>query len=182
MSKIVLLTFLFPLALFAQKSEQYFTRQGQVTFFSYTSVENIQAINNQAYSIFDVNTGEVAASILMRAFKFKKSLMQEHFNVSYIESDLYPKATFEGKAINFNKNQKEAQTHIIKGNFTLRGKTKPIEFRVQIIKNKKGYTISGDLEVEVKDYDIKIHPLIEPNIAKVIKASFNFQYDTLYDE
>lgn len=181
MSKFVLLLFLFPFVLVAQKNEQYFTRQGQVTFFSYTSVENIQAINNQSFSIIDVNSGEIAVSILMRAFKFKKSLMHEHFNVSYIESDLYPKATFEGKIINFDSSEEQSQTRIIKGNFTLRGKTKPIEFKVQITKNNNIYSISGDLKVEVKDYDIKIHPLIEPNIAKTIKASFSFQYNTLYE-
>jgi len=43
-------------------------RQGQVSFFSYTSVENIKAENNQALSIIDLQKGDIAVSMLMNAF------------------------------------------------------------------------------------------------------------------
>ena len=76
------------------KQNQLIARQGQITFFSYTSVENIEAKNNQVISILDLDKQEIAISMLMRAFVFKKDLMHEHFNESYIESDIYPKANF----------------------------------------------------------------------------------------
>lgn len=83
---------------------QQIARQGQVSFFSYTSVENIEANNNQVLSIIDYSKSKIAVSMLMRAFVFKKDLMYEHFNESYIESDLYPKANFEGIIIDFDEN------------------------------------------------------------------------------
>ena len=42
--------------------------------------------NNQVLSILDIEKQELAISMLMRAFVFKKDLMYEHFNESYIES------------------------------------------------------------------------------------------------
>jgi hypothetical protein len=32
----------------------------------------------------------------MTKFEFEKKLMQEHFNENYVESELYPKASFKG--------------------------------------------------------------------------------------
>jgi len=80
----------------AQNDNQMITRLGQVSFFSYTPVENIEASNNQVYSIIDLAEKKVAVSMLMRAFVFKKALMEEHFNESYVESDIYPKLQFQG--------------------------------------------------------------------------------------
>ncbi|MEM6687380.1 MAG: YceI family protein [Bacteroidota bacterium] len=160
---------------FSQNAE-FIERQGQVTFFSYTSVENIQATNNQVLSLFNPNTQEVAVSILMRAFVFKKSLMHEHFNESYIESDLYPKATFNGKISDFTIADTAPQTRIIKGDFTLKDRTKPIEVKATITKTNEGYTIEGTLDIMIDDYNIKVPPLLSPNISKKIEVTFNFTY------
>jgi len=53
---------LFPLFLliisfadFDVKQNQFIARQGQVSFFSYTSVENIEAKNNQVLSLLDID-------------------------------------------------------------------------------------------------------------------------------
>jgi len=161
---------------FTNKNEELIERQGHVTFFSYTSVENIQATNNQTLSLFNPETNEIAVSILMRAFVFKKSLMHEHFNESYIESDLYPKAIFNGSIIDFDNNTSDTQTRIVKGDFTLKNVTKPIEIKAKIIKTDKGYSIEGELDVLIDDYNINVPPLLSPNISKKIEVSFNFNY------
>ncbi len=160
----------------ASETNEYIERQGQVTFFSYTSVENIQATNNQVLSLFNPETQEIAVSILMRAFVFKKTLMREHFNESYIESDLYPKATFTGTIIGFDAKDEETQTKIIKGDFTLKNITKPVEVKATITRSDNRYTISGTLDVLIDDYNINVPPLLSPNISKKIEVSFNFNY------
>lgn len=157
------------------ESQEYIDILGEITFFSYTAVEDIAATNNVARSSFSAKTGEVAVWILMKAFKFKKSLMHEHFNESYIESDLYPEATFSGFITDFNPDEKN-QTRIIKGDFTLRGISKPFEIKSKISKNANSYTIEGELEVKIDDYKIKVPRLLSPNIAKTIKVTFKFQY------
>ncbi|WP_046758735.1 YceI family protein [Kordia jejudonensis] len=173
----VLLAFIFIISSSIRtETNEFIERQGQVTFFSYTSVENIQATNNQVLSLFNPETQEIAVRILMRTFVFKKTLMREHFNESYIESDLYPEATFTGKFTDFDATDAAEQTKIIKGEFTLKDITKPVEIKATIAKTSNGYTISGDLEVLIDDYNINVPPLLSPNISKKIEVSFNFKY------
>lgn len=156
-------------------AQEYIARQGQVTFFSYASVENIEAKNNQVLSILDLEKKEIAISMLMRAFVFKKDLMHEHFNESYIESDIYPKASFEGTLENFNSDS-EQQTLIIKGDITIHGISKSIAIKTTVQKTAEGYHLSGDFNITVSDFNIKIPPILRNNIAKVVLVKFNFQY------
>jgi hypothetical protein len=182
MNKLLPLFFLFfSFANFNENEHQFIARQGQVTFFSYTSVENIEAKNNQVLSILDVEKQEIAISMLMRAFVFKKDLMYEHFNESYIESDLYPKANFEGKIIDFEATKKGNQTKIIRGTLTIHGISKKIDIKSTIKNNDGDYIISGEFDVSVNDFKIKIPPILASNIAKTISIQFNFQYQP-YDK
>lgn len=160
---------------FTKKNSKFIARQGQITFFSYTSVENIEAKNNQVLSFLDIDKKEIAISMLMRTFKFNKDLMYEHFNESYIESDIYPKATFEGKIVDFNP-LLITQTKFIDGKLTIHGVTKDISIKAKITKNQKTYEIAGNFNVVVSDFNINIPPILSSNIAKNIAIDFNFQF------
>lgn len=182
MNKLYLIFLLILLnADFDDSANQFIARQGQVSFFSYTSVENIEASNNQVLSILDLSKNEIAVSMLMRAFVFKKSLMHEHFNESYIESDIYPKATFSGKIIDYDANSKEKQTRVIRGDLTIHGITKPVDIKATITPMSTSYKIEGEFNILVNDFEIKIPPILSSNIAKSISINFTFQYDR-YEE
>lgn len=158
------------------QSQQVIERQGKVSFFSYTSVENIEAINNQAFSVIDLSNNEIAISMLMKAFTFKKALMQEHFNESYVESDIYPKATFSGKILDFDLTNLDTETKMIDGTLTIHGVSKAIKIPVKIESQNNLISLSGDFEVKVNDYEIKIPPILRSNIAKIISITFQFEY------
>jgi len=157
--------------------DRIITSQGQISFFSYTSVENIEASNNQVRSMVDFSSNEVAVSMLMRAFVFKKALMEEHFNESYVESDIYPKLNFAGRLEGFDTDTQESQTRIIKGTLDFHGikKEVSIKTKIDVIENK--YIFSGELEIQIADYDIKVPPLLAPNIARTISIMFRFEYE-----
>ena len=116
----------------------------------------------------------------MRAFVFKKDLMYEHFNESYIESDIHPKANFIGKIIDFNASEK-TQTKIVRGKLTIHGITKEIDIKTTIENSNGTYALSGGFNLLVKDFDIKIPPILSSNIAKSISVKFSFQYQS-YEE
>ncbi|WP_378174852.1 YceI family protein [Aquimarina sp. SS2-1] len=178
MKKLVtVLLFMIAQLLCSQESDQLITRQGTVSFFSYTTVENIEANNNQVLSIIDIDKKEIAVSMLMRTFVFKKKLMREHFNESYIESDRYPKATFEGTIEDFVTDMQGAQTKIIRGALTLHGVTKDTEIKSKIEKTETGYVLSGEFKAVVKDFEIKIPPVLAGNIAEIITITFRFEYE-----
>jgi len=161
----------------AQEQGEFIDRQGSIALFSYTSVENIKAENNQVASIVDLSNNQIAVRMLMRAFVFEKALMEEHFNESYIESDLYPQAIFQGTIIGLDLSITEPQTRKIQGVFTLRGIEKELDFKATISKEKNRFTISGKLELTVADFNIKIPPLLAPNIADTITINFSFEYE-----
>ncbi|WP_431125624.1 YceI family protein [Flagellimonas flava] len=160
---------------FGQGATKSMARQGHVSFFSYTSVEHIKAENNQVLSIVDLTTGEIAVSMLMNAFVFEKALMREHFNESYVESDIYPKATFVGTIMEFDPTLEGEQTRMVEGRFNMHGVTKELQIKTKIIRNNETFILSGTFETLVRDYEIKIPPLLAGNIAKTISVDFNFE-------
>ncbi|OGS70102.1 MAG: hypothetical protein A3F91_13345 [Flavobacteria bacterium RIFCSPLOWO2_12_FULL_35_11] len=173
---IILLLLLISSQLFSQ--ERYLTKEGYISFFSHSLVEDIKADNYQVLSVIDKKTGEIAIQLLMKSFMFKKALMQEHFNQSYVESYKYPKATFKGFILNLkeldNKNGTVAVE--IKGILSIHGKEKEISTmaNVQILKDQ--INLSGHFMVEVADFDIKIPIVVRNNIAKTIKITFDLQH------
>ena len=72
-TNILALAILLSTALTAQ--ERYFTRDGEVKFHSETPVENIEAINEKASSVWDVGSNQIEFAVLMKAFQFEKALM-----------------------------------------------------------------------------------------------------------
>lgn len=155
--------------------QKYQTEKSSITFFSSAPIEDINARNLDAKSLFDLSTGEIAVSIPINKFKFEKELMEEHFNEKYLESGKFPTATFTGK-IN-TVVTKGSDTHAsAKGKLTLHGVTRDVTIAGDIhwigdyIVMKSGFTIKLD------DYKIKIPKLMWQNIAEevAVKVELNF--------
>ena len=177
----ILFTCIFGLtAAFAQ--DKYFTKNGQVSFYSSTPIENIEAHNNQATSVIDSKTGKIEFAVLIKAFKFQKALMEEHFNENYMESGKYPKATFAGvitnlSAIDFKKDGTYKVN--VKGNLTIHGVTKEIELPATIIVASGVVKANATFNVAPEDYKIEIPKLVREKIAKQIKITVNMDYQGL---
>ncbi|MEL4456405.1 YceI family protein [Lutimonas vermicola] len=171
----IVLAFLF----FVQTSmaqDKYFTKEGYVSFFSHTIVEDIKADNQQVLSIVDTTTGDIAIQLLMRSFQFKKALMQEHFNENYVESYKYPKATFKGVILNLNELVEGDFETEIKGILLVHGREKEVSTMVKVTKKNEMLILTGHFMVEVADFDIKIPSIVANNIAKTIEVSFELKH------
>ncbi|MFN7118493.1 MAG: YceI family protein, partial [Saprospiraceae bacterium] len=73
---------------------KYYSKTAQVSFNASTPVEDIDAQTNTGTIVLDTQTGKLESSVLIKAFQFKRALMQEHFNENYLESSKFPKAIF----------------------------------------------------------------------------------------
>ena len=171
---LVLFILLFVNQIFSQ--EIFLEKDGYVSFFSHSLVEDIKADNNQVLSIVDTKTGEISIQLLMRSFLFKKALMQQHFNESYVESHKYPKAIFKGYILNLKELNSENSETEIKGILSVHGNDKEISVRAKVVITDGQINISGDFMVEVANFDIKIPSVVRNNIAKIIKVTFNLQH------
>jgi polyisoprenoid-binding protein YceI len=153
-------------------AQKYLTKTGTITFFSEAPLENIQAVNNKVTCALNTQTGAMEFAVLMKAFEFKKALMQEHFNENYVESDKYPKATFKGKienlsTINFTKDF--TYDAIISGELTIHGVT-------QNVKTKGTFTMSSGkikgnatFTILLSDYKIAIPSAVKQKISNEVK-------------
>ncbi|MGZ5302956.1 MAG: YceI family protein, partial [Bacteroidia bacterium] len=144
-------------------AQKFFTKDANVSFFSATSIENIEAHNKKATSVLDATTGNIEFAVLIKAFEFEKALMQEHFNENYMESSKYPKATFKGKIVN-NSDVNYSKDGIYKiktkGQLTIHGVTKDVETNGTIeVKGGKIIGISTFM-VKPQDYNIEIPKLV----------------------
>ena len=150
-------------------SQLFMTRNGYIGFFSVTPLEDIKAENRQVYAVVDVAKKNMAFTCLMNGFLFKKELMQEHFNENYVESDKYPKASFNGSYFGEVAMQKNGIYPVkVKGQLTLHGITKEIEVNANFeVKNNLLRANSG-FKLAPGDFDIKIPSLVREKIAKQI--------------
>jgi transcriptional regulator len=158
----------------AQK--KLFTKTANISFFSKTNVENIQATNKKGLCVWEQASGNIELSVLMKGFEFAKALMQEHFNESYVESDKFPKATFKGviensNAINLTANNVFNAT--VTGMLTMHGVTKQITTPIQIKVLNGIISVTASFNVLLADFNIKVPSLVADNINKKIQISIN---------
>ena len=135
-------------------------------------MEDIEARNNNVVTAWDVNTGQLEFSLLIRGFEFKKALMQQHFNENYLESDKYPKALFKGRIIDSNTIplQKDGEYAIsIIGDIAIHGITRSISFPATILVKNKIISAKAEFIVAPADYNIEIPAIVADNISKQIK-------------
>jgi hypothetical protein len=154
-------------------------RKGTATFFSEAPLENIEAVNKEVIGAIDLEKGTLAVSMLIKGFHFDKSLMEEHFNENYLESEKFPRATFKGKLTGFEdidfSREGSFETEA-DGEIEIHGVKKPLKTVVKFDASTKELKASTVFNLAVADFDIEIPTLVFKNIAEVVevKASFNF--------
>lgn len=176
MKKIVLIFTLFLSYNFVAQ-EKILTKTGTITFeASVPAFEEVKAKNTGASCVLNTKTGEIASLALMKGFKFKVALMEEHFNENYVESSKYPKATFKGKLENFDysKVTSSVQNYNLKGKLELHGKTKEITIIAKIKKTSEGLEVKSNFTVNSDDFNIEIPSVVSKKVSKKVTISLDF--------
>jgi polyisoprenoid-binding protein YceI len=129
MKKFSLLLLIVLFAFSATQAQKKKAKNGKSTLFSHTSAEDIRAESNSVTSSLNAVTGKMVFVIPVQSYKFKRRLMQKHFNQPrFMDSKKHPKIKFVGKItnlreVNFVKDGKYNVT--VEGKMTIRGVTKP---------------------------------------------------------
>jgi YceI-like domain len=153
---------------------KFYTKSGKISFFSSTPLEDIAAINKSVAVRLDTKTGDLQFAALIKGFEFKKALMQEHFNDTYMESKKLPRTEFKGQITNngeINYTTNGAYTAKVKGRLTIHGVTKDIETPGTVTVKDGRLTLASSFNVVIADYNITIEKLYRDNIAKSIKVT-----------
>ena len=161
------------------QAQTYFTKNGKISFYSKTTMENIDAVNNQVVSVLNSKTGVMQFSVQVTGFLFKKALMQEHFNGDYLESDKYPKATFKGTIADISKvdfSKDGNYTVSVTGSLNVHNVANQVTVpgTISIVGGKLSATAT--FNVLVADYKIDIPGAVRNNISKSIEIKVDCNY------
>lgn len=157
----------------AQAQSKFMTKNGFVSFFSASAIEDIEAKNQQVAAVLDLSTGLLAFSIPIKGFVFKRSLMQEHFNENYLESDKFPKATFTGRLVNFDAatlagaGPRPVQ---VEGDLTMHGVTRRVQVPGTLELKGGQLLVNAAFPVAPADYKVEVPALVRDHIAKVVSV------------
>ena len=166
--RLILLCLLFSTQLIAQ---HYYSEKGQVSFFSEAPIENISAINEDVSAIIDSQTGGFAFRLKIKDFTFPNSLMQEHFNESYLESEKYPLSTFTGVIANFSDlDLSTEQRFLVNGSLSIHGISKDAQMKATAQMKNDELHITSTFDVVLEDYAIDIPKIMMYKIAEVINV------------
>ncbi len=155
----------------------YACKNAKISLYSSAPIEDIKAASTTGASVFNAATGELDFSVATQSFQFPKSLMQEHFNSDYMESDKFPRSTFKGKIEEHIDVTKDG-TYPVKatGELTVHGVTQMRTIPGTITVKNGEISMTAEFMVKCADHHIEIPRLVFHNIAESIKINVSATY------
>ncbi|WP_162126181.1 YceI family protein [Flavobacterium phycosphaerae] len=164
---IIAVAFLMSGMVFSQKM---LTRSGEIKFDATVpgATDLVYATNSTVSSIFDKTTGDLVVQAMVKSFKFKLPLMEEHFNENYMESDKLPKASFKGKVLSYDG---KSGNYDVEGDLTIHGVTNKIKTKMTLAADGNKLIISGGFNIKLADYKIAVPALAKKTLAETAKIT-----------
>tara|TARA_B100000809_G_scaffold224679_1_gene235023 strand:- start:7055 stop:7600 length:546 start_codon:yes stop_codon:yes gene_type:complete len=151
---------------------------GDISFFSETPMENIDAVNDKVKGLIKPATGDLAFMATNVGFHFEKPLMEEHFNENYMESDKYKVSSFKGKIIEKIDYSVDGNYKVtVKGTLNIHGVEKNRVIAGEVIILDGNISVKTVFDIQVKDHKIDIPKLVVKNIAETIKVTVNLNFE-----
>lgn len=155
------------------QAQVYVTQDGQVAFSSEAPLELIQAASDELFGAIDTEKHSFAFSLRIISLNgFNSALQREHFNEKFLESELFPKASFQGKLIE-RIDFSEPGTYQVraKGQFEVHGVSQERIIRATLIVKPKEVLLESHFTVLVADHAIQIPQVVFQNIAEEIEVT-----------
>lgn len=154
------------------KAQIYMADSCRVGFFSAATIEDIAATNTIAKPLMSTATGEIDIKINNQFFKFKKELMEEHFNEEYMETSKYQYTTFSGKVNEKVDYTKDGTTNVtVTGTMDMHGVKNNITIPGSITVQGNIIFLKANFNVKLSDYKVKVPSVLGNNIAEQVAVS-----------
>lgn len=170
---IVVVALLIGGTMFPQKM---ITRSGEIKFDATVpgAMDEVVGTAKTVSAIFDKSTAEIVVLGLVKSFKFKSPLMEEHFNENYFESDKFPKTSFKGKVLNFSS---KSGSYDVEGEMTIHGVTNKVKTKVTLTNEGSKLVMSGLFTLKLSDYKIDVPALAKRTLSETAKVSIKLQLE-----
>lgn len=180
MKKIILILcmFLGSVPLLTGQSK-YSTKSGSIGFeASVPSFEEVKAANSNVSAVLNCDTSEFAALALVKGFRFKVALMEEHFNENYIESSKFPKAIVRGFITDFvfSELSETPQEYRLEGTIKLHGIEQSLSIPIMLNTSSEGtIQVGANFILKPETFDIKIPSIVRKKVSDEVNV--NVQLD-----
>ncbi|MFN8285211.1 MAG: YceI family protein [Chitinophagales bacterium] len=167
-------------AVVAQAQDKYagtfVTTAGKIHFFSATPLEDIDATSKTALCAFNTVSKKVNVQVKITSFVFPKTLMQDHFNENYLESEKYPTSVLDGVILEDIDYSKDGVYDVtFKGTLEMHGVKHEREIKCKLtVKNGQPANVTTKFDVRLEDHKIQVPQAVSMNIAEVIAVDVNF--------
>jgi len=175
--KYIVMIYLAGISIFQAGQDTYVCKNAKISLYSSAPIEDIKAETSSGVSIFNSSTGELDFSVSIQSFQFEKSLMQEHFNSDYMESDKFPKASFKGTIKEHVDVSKDGTYPVTTtGDLTVHGVTQKRTIPGTLTVKSGVITMTSQFVVKCADHNIKIPSIVFHNIAESIQMNVSATY------
>jgi hypothetical protein len=173
MKKFLPLLALTCLAMAANGQTYWSVQKGSAHFKSEAPLELIQARTTALRGLISPGEQTFAFSVNIASFQgFNSPLQQEHFNENYMESALFPDATFSGRIIEQVDLLKPGEYSIrAKGILVIHGIASERIIRCKVVVGEKECRIYSSFTVPLSDHGINIPKVVHQKIAEEIEVT-----------
>lgn len=148
----------------------YLIKSGKIDFRSDAPLELITASNTQFTGAIDFEKQTFFLQVANKAFSgFNSPLQQEHFHENYMESNRFPKSTFQGKLIEHIKPDKNGSYTIrAKGQLFIHGVSQERIIKATLVVQDGVIMLESDFSVLLEEHNIAIPRIVRQKIAEEI--------------
>ena len=161
---------------FSQPGNLFYSEDGHVDFISDAPLEMIKASSEKLAGILNVDDRSFTFSIPMTSFEgFNSALQRTHFNENYMESEIFPNTTFNGKVIEEVDFTRPGDIRIrAKGQLLIHGIAQDRIIRCDVKVDQSSIEVNADFTVPLDDHDITIPGIVQQKIAEIIDVKIWF--------
>jgi hypothetical protein len=160
--------------------DSYACKNARISLYSSAPIEDIKAVSTAGASVYNSSSDELDFSVPIRSFQFDKSLMQEHFNSDYMESDKFPRATFKGKVQEHIDVTKDGTYPVkVSGALSVHGITQNRTIPGTISVKNGVISMTSEFMVKCTDHHIDIPQIVFHHIAESIQINVSATYSSL---
>ena len=147
--------------------------RSHITFVSVAPLERIEASNSRSTGLLDVLTRSFAVQIPMAGFEgFNSPLQREHFNENYLDSKIFPHATFAGRIIeSIDLRVLGRYTVRAKGKLTIKGVERERIISCELVVSEEGVHVASTFDVALDEHGILIPRVVQQKVASVVQVS-----------
>jgi len=163
-----------------QNPNLFSTRNGNAYFLSDAPLEMISATSGSIIGVLNIEDRRFSFSIPVNTFEgFNSALQQTHFNEDYLETDIYPQATFKGKIIEEVDLGTTGQYRIrAKGKLNIHGLDNDRIIRCDVSVEAERIIVKAKFTVFLDNHDIKIPSIVNQKITEEIQVEIDLVMQT----